>query len=67
MLAEAIWAVDTDVIEQLREVRLDLTEQHSRLVTALQVTRAVHRYLHKVILDGYNAQQMLDLKGRRID
>lgn len=48
-------------------VKLDDKEGHTRLVLALQTSRAVGKFLWLAIQDGGNAVQEINLRGRRID
>lgn len=67
LLSESVWAIDSDLLEQMRQVKLDDHVAHSRLITALQVTQAIRRHLYRVLHEGFEAQQRIDLRGRRID
>ncbi len=67
LLAESVLAVEEDIIQQLRQVKLDDHEAHSRLVMALQVAGAVRRRLWIVIQEGDMAREQLSLRGKRID
>ena len=67
LLAESFQAVETDIIEQIRIVKLDDRESHVRLVTALQISTAMRRKLWHMVQDGAAAVEHLDLRGRRID
>jgi hypothetical protein len=67
LLREAFEALETDLLRQLKTVRLDDDEMHSRLVTALQIAGAVEKHLVHVIQDGAAAVEQISLGGRRID
>lgn len=47
--------------------RLDDKDGCQRLVQALQMNRAMTRYLYLVIQDGTSAENELQLRGSRID
>jgi hypothetical protein len=55
------------VIAQIRAVRLDDQDSHTRLVLALQMSGAVPRYLWNAINDGTRASEQLKVRGSRID
>jgi hypothetical protein len=59
--------MEADLIDQIRLVKLDDREGHSRLVTAMQVLTAVSRQLAYLIQRGEAAQERLNLRGKRID
>lgn len=65
LLQEAFGALETDLLNQMRSVRLDDKEGHTRLVMALQMGNAINRHLWLVIQDGQAAQ--LNVRGSRID
>lgn len=67
MLAECMQAIETDLIEQMRDASLDKQDMHTRLITALQCTRAIERRLWQLLQLGHAAQQRIEMKGRRID
>jgi hypothetical protein len=67
LLAECIHGIEADLIEQVRLVKLDDCEGHSRLVTAVQVLGAVTRQLAYLIQRGEMATERLNLRGKRID
>jgi hypothetical protein len=52
---------------QLLRVNLSDSGAHTRLVTAMQVTRAVERHLLDIIDSGAAAVEAINLHGRRID
>jgi hypothetical protein len=60
-------ALDRDLLNQLRQVSLADKEAHTRLVMGLQTNAAVQRHLWMMIQDGVNAEQQIQLRGRRID
>lgn len=66
VLQEAFGAVEADLLRQMKAVRLDDKEGHTRLVMALQMAQAVNRHLWLLIQDGQVAQQ-LNVRGSRID
>lgn len=67
LLCESIWAIDNDLIDQMREAKLDNPELHTRLITALQISAAMRKHLLHLLQAGHAAQQRLELRGRRID
>lgn len=60
-------ALEADIVQQLYAVKLNSPDDHSRLVTALQVSRAVGRHLWHLIQDGAAVEADLNLRGKRID
>jgi hypothetical protein len=66
-LQEAFGAVEADLLRQVRQVRLDDKDGHTRLVMALQMFHSVHRHFWHVIQDGHEATQQIKLRGKRID
>jgi hypothetical protein len=60
-------ALDRDLLNQLRQVSLADKDAHTRLVMGLQTNAAVQRHLWMMIQDGVNAEQQIQLRGRRID
>jgi len=67
LLAECINAIEADLHDQIRSVKLDDLKGHSRLVTAVQVLGAVTRQLAYLIQRGDAATERLNLRGKRID
>lgn len=67
MLQEAFLAVDTDLMQQLRSVRLDDRDGHTRLVMALQISEAVRKHLWLLMQDGAAARETIQLRGKRLD
>lgn len=67
MLAECMQAIEIDLIEQMRDASLDKQDMHTRLITALQCTRAIERRLMQLLQHGHAAMQRIEMKGRRID
>lgn len=65
LLQEAFGAVEADLLKQMRSVRLDDKEGHTRLVMALQMSHAINRHLWLLIHDGQAAQ--FNIRGSRID
>ena len=59
--------MEADLLNQLRNVKLDDRDGHTRLVMALQINHAVARQLRMVIQDGERAVHELSLRGKRID
>lgn len=64
---ESLTAVRNDLNAQLMAVSLHDVEAHTRLVIAMQVTRAVERHLISIVETGRAAVAELDLSGSRID
>lgn len=64
---EAMTAVRNDLNAQLMTVRLDDVNVHTRLIMAMQVTRAVERHLVSIVETGQAAAGELNLRGMRID
>jgi hypothetical protein len=60
-------AVREDLNAQLMTVNLADTVAHTRLVTAMQVTRAVEKHLLDIIDSGAAAVEEISLRGKRID
>jgi hypothetical protein len=67
LLRESLQAVRDDLNAQLLRVNLSDSGAHTRLVTAMQVTRAVERHLLDIIDSGAAAVEAINLHGRRID
>jgi hypothetical protein len=67
LLQEALWALEADLISQLRSVSLADVNSHTRLAMAFQVTSAVTRHLSHLIHDGQVAGESIQLRGKRID
>lgn len=67
LLAESVFAIDSDLIQQMREAKLDNPELHTRLITALQITAAMRKHLWHLLQNGHAAQQRLEMRGKRID
>lgn len=67
LLLEAFQAVRSDLNAQLMAVNLADVVAHTRLVTAMQVTRAVERHLLDIIETGAAAVEQINLRGQRID
>lgn len=64
---EALTALETDLISQLRSVSLADVNAHTRLAMAFQVTGAMTRHLKHLIHDGEAAVGAIQLRGKRID
>lgn len=67
MLQEAFRAVESDLVHQMRSVKLDDKDGHTRLVMALQISNSILRHLWLMIQDGEIAVQEINLRGKRID
>lgn len=67
LLREALNAIRQDLNAQLMSVNLTDVPAHTRLVTAMQVTRAVERHLLYLIDQGAAAVEQIKLGGTRID
>jgi hypothetical protein len=65
LLQEAFGAVEADLLQQMRSVRLDDKEGHTRLVMALQTCHSMTRHLWLIIQDGQATQ--FNIRGSRID
>lgn len=59
--------MESDVVQQMRAVRLDDVTAHTRLVLALQTVGMVQRALWNRIQDGHAAAEEIRVRGRRID
>lgn len=59
--------MESDLLNQMRQVKLDDKDGHTRLVMALQINHAVKRHLWLMIQDGAAAVQEIQLRGKRID
>lgn len=59
--------MEADLLNQLRNVKLDDKDGHTRLVMALQISNAVRKHLVLLIQDGDLAAHELSLRGKRID
>lgn len=59
--------MEADLLNQLRQVKLDDNDGHTRLVMALQINMAVQKQLWLLIQDGAVAVDDIRLRGRRID
>lgn len=67
LLNEAIISIENDLLAQMRAVKLDDVNAHTRLILALQTSQAVSRHLWHRIQDGHAAMGEINLRGRRID
>lgn len=67
LLREALDAVRADLNSQIATVSLTDIPAHTRLVTAVQVTRAVERHLVGLIELGEAMAEQISLQGKRID
>lgn len=67
LLRDALQAVREDLNAQLMTCNLADTVAHTRLVTAMQVTRAVEKHLLSIIESGAGAVEQINLRGKRID
>jgi hypothetical protein len=67
LLQEAFSAIQDDLISQLRQVKLSDVEGQQRLVMALQMFNSVQKHFWLVIQDGYEANQQIQLRGKRLD
>lgn len=67
VLLESFEAVERDLYNQMRHVKLDDKDGHTRLVMALQINDAVRKQLWLMIQDGAAANQEIRLRGKRID
>lgn len=67
LLRESISAIESTLLKQMHQVKLDDVNGHTRLILALQVSQAVNRHLLGLIQDGEVARQEIQLRGRRID
>ena len=67
LLADSLLAIDSDLIQQMREAKLDNPEVHTRLITALQISAAMRKHLWRLLQEGHAAQQRIEMRGRRID
>lgn len=59
-LKEAFEAVQSSILEQMREVKLRDSEMHTRLITALQVSDSVRKYLQRIVETGEIAKLQLN-------
>jgi hypothetical protein len=62
-----VGALEADLVSQMKSVRLDDPEAHTRLVLALQMSSAVTRHLWRTVQDGATAREQIQLRGSRID
>lgn len=67
LFQDSLAAIRSDLNAQLMAVSLHDTEAHTRLVIAMQVTRAVERHLVSIIETGQAAAMEINLRGVRID
>jgi ABC-type thiamine transport system ATPase subunit len=67
LLQEAFSAIQEDLINQLRQVKLSDVDGQQRLVMALQMFNSVQKHFWLVIQDGYDAAQQIQLRGKRLD
>lgn len=67
LIREAFYALEVDLLTQMRAVPLSDRDGHQRLVLALQMQTAFARHFWKLIQDGHAAGQQIQLRGRRID
>lgn len=67
LFQESLTAVRADLNAQLMAVSLHDVQAHTRLVIAMQVTRAVERHLVSIVETGIAAAGEIDLRGSRID
>ena len=67
LLQEAFFALQSDLLAQMAQVKLDDGPGHTRLVLALQMSKAVERQLWMLIQDGQSAMESIKMRGSRID
>lgn len=67
LLQESLQAQEMDLLSQIKAVRLDDKESHTRLVMAMQMTHAVSKHLWLLIQDGQVAADQINVRGKRID
>jgi hypothetical protein len=67
VLQGAFYALQSDILRQLDQVKLDDRDGHMRLVMALQMSKAIEKQLWLLVQDGYEAAQQIQLRGKRID
>lgn len=67
LLNDTIDSIQSDLLKQMHQVKLDDVSAHTRLILALQVNGAIQRALWMRIQDGSAAMQEINLRGRRID
>ena len=67
VLQGAFYALQSDILRQLDQVKLDDRDVHMRLVMALQMSKAIEKQLWLLVQDGYEAAQQIQLRGKRID
>lgn len=67
LLRESFYALQSDILNQMRQVSLADKEGHTRLVLAMQTATAVERQLWMLIQDGHAAVGELNMRGSRID
>ena len=67
LLQEAVGALEADLIAQIKAVRLDDKEAHTRLVMAFQISSTVTRHLWNTVQDGAHAREQIRLHGSRLD
>lgn len=67
LLNEAIISIEADLLAQMRSVKLDDVNAHTRLILALQTNQVVQRALWNRIQDGHLASQEIQLRGKRLD
>lgn len=67
LLNDTIDSIQSDLLKQMHQVKLDDVAAHTRLILALQVNGAIQRALWMRIQDGSAALQEINLRGRRID
>jgi hypothetical protein len=67
VLQSAFYALTADLLRQIDQVKLDDKDGHTRLVMALQMSKAIERQLWLLVQDGHEAVQQINLRGKRID
>jgi hypothetical protein len=67
LLNESLFSVESDLLAQMRAVKLDDVNAHTRLIMALQINSTVQRTLWSRIQDGHRAGDEINLRGKRLD
>ena len=67
LLQEATGALEADLLQQMYVVDLADNDAHTRLILALQTSKALTRHLWRTVQDGAQASEQINLRGSRID
>ena len=67
VLNDAIKSIESGLLAQMRAVKLDDVQAHTRLILAYQLNREVQQTLWSQIQDGHAAGEVVQMRGKRLD